>query len=64
MTPDAKPVWGRFVVGDYVTNRGRTGAGQPAVSGTAVEINRDLVVIETRDGRRVRRSIRNVRRYG
>ena len=57
--------WGKVEIGDQVTSFGRHGAGQPAVDGQVVSIERDLVTIYDRHAKRnFRRSISNVRKIG
>jgi hypothetical protein len=64
-TKNVASPWGRdIVIGAKVTSDGRHGAGQPAVTGIVVRIERDsaIVAFGDRNGTQERRrSIRNLR---
>ena len=49
----------RFQQGDKVVSR--PGAGQPQVAGTIAYIERDIATITMADGKRAKRSVRNLR---
>ena len=52
----------RLQVGDPVTTKGRSGAGQPEISGTIESIDGSIAIVRRASGELRARSLRNLRR--
>jgi hypothetical protein len=54
--------WGDVYIGDVVTSKGRSGWGQPPITGKLLRIERKgICVVKTKDGER-KRAIFNLRK--